>query len=830
MPVVQTSLCEGSGINLAGTDGCQGSSLNQAATVKPLSYADTVTANNSKKVNFRALASSVMQDGCDVVLPRESVRVMSDKLANTLYGYFLGDHFAFPVVDYFVRKNWKNYGLEKTMMNANGFFFFKFSDELGMLNVLKDGPWIIKSQPMFLNSWTPTTKLEKKEVKKVQVWVKIHEVPIAAYTEDGLSLIATTIGEPKMLDSFTASMCTDSWGRSSYARALMEISADKELREEVTMAIPEPEGEGFVKETMYVEYEWSPYRCAKCCVFGYSNEMCPKQPLKETKVRYESQKRNNQQIKPTKKMPTVDQDGYTEVYGKKMARRVGIPVNKQKSKFEYRPVGPKPKGDGNNASSSNTFRSNNPFEILNAVDTSSGPSNSGRGPDDSDDDDVTKVYNEMDDFMMNGSLNINSKKGASTPSLEVKDEVRQAVKDYNLSLCAILESHVDIGKPDKVCKSVFRNWDWTSNGAKCVKGIRIIIGWNPAIFDVVVLDQSDQVMHLQLIFKLDKRMVFCSIVYAANYYVSRRSLWQNLSMHKVLVGDDPWFVMGDFNSVLNLEDKSMGASSISVGMKDFQSCVDDIEMFDINSSGFHFTWNQKPKKGVGLLKKIDRVLGNTQFVALFPRAVALFHPYRLSDHCPSILKIPEAGKLKPRSFKFANFLVHKPEFLEIVNRGWNTRINGVHQFCVVKRLRLLKKPLRALLFKQGNLHNKTKDLRVKLDSLQQSIDRDPSNAVLRAEEVTIMSSYQEALLDEERFLKQKSKVDWLRAGDMNTAFFHSSLKNRNHRSRIEVIQDSVGNVFEGDRVHDAFVSHYEKFLGCEGDISLNRRQIYLLKS
>ncbi|XP_021991647.1 uncharacterized protein LOC110888429 [Helianthus annuus] len=460
-----------------------------------------------------------------------------------------------------------------------------------------------------------------------------------------------------------------------------------------------------------------------------------------------------------------------------MARRVGIPVNKQKLKFEYRPVGPKPKGDGNNASSSNTFRSNNPFEILNAVDTGSGPSNSGRGPDDSDDDDVIEGYNEMDDFMMNGSLNINSKKGASTPSLEVKDEVRQAVKDYNLSLCAILESHVDIGKLDKICKSVFRNWDWTSNGAKCDKGTRIIIGWNPAVFDVMVLDQSDQVMHLQLIFKLDRRRVFCSIVYAANYYISRRSLWQNLSMNKVLVGGDP-------------------------------------------CSGFHFTWNQKPKKGVGLLKKIDRVLGNTQFVTLFPRVVALFHPYRLSDHCLSILKIPEAGKLKPRSFKFANFLVHKPEFLDIVTRVWNTRINGVHQFCVVKRLRLLKKPHRALLFKQGNLHNKTKDLQAKLDSLQQSIDREPSNVVLRAEEATIMSSYQEALLDEERFLKQKLKVDWLLAGDMNTAFFHSSLKNRNHRSRIDVIQDSVGNVFEGDRVHDAFVSHYEKFLGCEGDISL----------
>ncbi|XP_022003115.1 uncharacterized protein LOC110900536 [Helianthus annuus] len=55
---------------------------------------------------------------------------------------------------------------------------------------------------------------------------------------------------------------------------------------------------------------------------------------------------------------------------------------------------------------------------------------------------------------------------------------------------------------------------------------------------------------------------------------------------------------------------------------------------------------------------------------------------------------------------------------------------------------------------------------------------------------------------------------------MNSAFFHSSLKVRNHVSRIEVIKDSAGNLFEGDNVYQPFVQHYEKFFGSQGDISL----------
>ncbi|XP_022015018.1 uncharacterized protein LOC110914536 [Helianthus annuus] len=270
--------------NLEDSANIQGNRSDGGNNSKPMSYVDSVLAAKPVKVNFRSLASPVTYEGCDVVLPRDSVRAVQEKLANTLYGYFLGDRVAYPVVDYFVKNQWKRFGLQKSMMNANGFFFFKFADEAGMLNFLKEGPWIIRSQPMFLHIWSPTYKLEKKEVKKLQVWVKIHDVPIAAYTEDGLSMIATAIGEPKMLDTYTSSMCTDNWGRSSYVRALVEISAENGFKEEIVIAVPELEGEGFSKVILSVEYEWSPLRCAHCKVFGHSDDSCPRQPRRAPKV------------------------------------------------------------------------------------------------------------------------------------------------------------------------------------------------------------------------------------------------------------------------------------------------------------------------------------------------------------------------------------------------------------------------------------------------------------------------------------------------------------------------------------------------------------------
>ncbi|GJW71489.1 hypothetical protein Tco_0128406 [Tanacetum coccineum] len=97
---------------------------------------------------------------------------------------------------------------------------------------------------------------------------------------------------------------------------------------------------------------------------------------------------------------------------------------------------------------------------------------------------------------------------------------------------------------------------------------------------------------------------------------------------------------------------------------------------DINSSGLHFTWNQKPKGGCGLLKKLDRIMGNTEFIDAFPGAYALFQPYRISDHSPAVLNIPNLPFNKPKPFKFFNFLAHKSQFRELLSSVWSVNVDG----------------------------------------------------------------------------------------------------------------------------------------------------------
>ncbi|GKB69998.1 RNA-directed DNA polymerase, eukaryota, reverse transcriptase zinc-binding domain protein, partial [Tanacetum coccineum] len=118
-----------------------------------------------------------------------------------------------------------------------------------------------------------------------------------------------------------------------------------------------------------------------------------------------------------------------------------------------------------------------------------------------------------------------------------------------------------------------------------------------------------------------------------------------------------------------------------------------------------------------------------------------------------------------------------------------------------------------LAWKNGDIFENVKDLRDKLKEVQTRIDEDPSNKRLRVEESTILMKYNAATKDEELLLFQKAKIKWLSVGDRNNEFFHRMVKNRNHRNRINAIHDEDGRRYEGDKVAEQFVKHFQNFLG-----------------
>ncbi|KAJ0711327.1 hypothetical protein HanOQP8_Chr09g0322611 [Helianthus annuus] len=111
-------------------------------------------------------------------------------------------------------------------------------------------------------------------------------------------------------------MCYDNWGRSSFARALIEINAENELKDHIIVAIPKLDDEGYITEKVTVEYEWKPQRCSVCCVFGHDDQTCGKN------------------VNNKAKQVVIDDDGFFT--DKRKTARLGVTQKKQKPKFVYK--------------------------------------------------------------------------------------------------------------------------------------------------------------------------------------------------------------------------------------------------------------------------------------------------------------------------------------------------------------------------------------------------------------------------------------------------------------------------------------------------------------
>ncbi|GKC84069.1 zinc knuckle CX2CX4HX4C containing protein [Tanacetum coccineum] len=503
--------------------------------------------NLKKVVKITELRNSECVAGAANAIPFKAVEVVSSRFVNTIYGYFIGNRLAFPLVENYVKNTWAKYGLKRIQLHEE-FFLFQFETKEGMESVLENGPWLIRRMPLILNIWSPNTDFLKAEVKKAPVWVKLHHVLIVAYSEIGLSLITTQLGKPVMLDSYTSNMCLSSWGRSTYARALIEVSADVELKDELVIAIPVGKDNGHTLATITIEYEWKPPRCSTCLIFDHTFDKCPKLP-----------KEVNQE--------NVVNDGFEAVIKKK---------NRMKNKTPKQVYGVK---------------------------------------------------------LSKPSLNLHYRR------VEKGENSKNEVPKSNANV-----TNINSGSASQMPTD---------------KGTNL----NPYNLESVTLKNS----------------------FTALTNNEDTDLWSNLGMHKLYIRQRPWCLLGDFNAALFLDDMLMGSSNIDISMRDFKECVDDIEVMDDQKTGLKFTWTQKPKGADGVLKKIDRVMANLEFFDMFLGVHAIFQPYRISDHSPTVLCFPRAVKAKPKPFKFTNILVRNNRFKEVVTEGWYITVSV--RYIVVTGLR-----------------------------------------------------------------------------------------------------------------------------------------------
>ncbi|KAK3221908.1 hypothetical protein Dsin_008933 [Dipteronia sinensis] len=117
--------------------------------------------------------------------------------------------------------------------------------------------------------------------------------------------------------------------------------------------------------------------------------------------------------------------------------------------------------------------------------------------------------------------------------------------------------------------------------------------------------------------------------------------------------------------------------------------------------------------------------------------------------------------------------------------------------------------------------SKAKSSKVKC-KIKKSKEHSPSplDSNLRTLEKELISCYTMTLKAEEDLLRQKSRIQWLKAGDRNSSYFFKAINGKRNRSKIHTTTGDVGSLIEGDiLVKIEAIRHFQTILGYSRPVS-----------
>ncbi|XP_061361637.1 uncharacterized protein LOC133305430 [Gastrolobium bilobum] len=330
------------------------------------------------------------------------------------------------------------------------------------------------------------------------------------------------------------------------------------------------------------------------------------------------------------------------------------------------------------------------------------------------------------------------------------------IKKYNIKVLVLTEVRISGLDADRKIKQIIFSDYFKQDARGFVGGIWVM--WDKTEGDISLLASHMQFIHVNIRWTVNNMEEVATFTYGSPRRIGRRLLWEELNG----ISEDvrkPWLVIGDFNAISQRHEKYGG---------------------DTGFRGPSFTW----KRG-RLVERLDRMVANPSWVVNFPQQFILHLPYFGSDHRHILLKDGPRDNQNGRSrpFKFLASWLLCEGFDDLVKKCWSRDTTWdvgskmFHHEAAKWHQTTYKKII-----------NQKHRLVARIEGIDTQMN-DHHNNALEGLYSRLWADLNSIYIKEEINWFQRSRCRWIKDGDRNTRFYHTSAAVRRRKNKILTLKD-----------------------------------------
>ena len=159
----------------------------------------------------------------------------------------------------------------------------------------------------------------------------------------------------------------------------------------------------------------------------------------------------------------------------------------------------------------------------------------------------------------------------------------------------------------------------------------------------------------------------------------------------------PWCCFGDFNELLEVQDKKGGVSIAHNLMENFHEILDVCGFVDLGYSGLDFTCKGR-RRGELIWERLDKGVANYDWLTKFPMSRVRHLNCLTSDHRHILLYLDVGGehhKWHRKPFRFEAMWVTNPGCRDTISQAWSCSPGGTSMYDTAMKLKQCKQRLKA---------------------------------------------------------------------------------------------------------------------------------------